>query len=231
MVPSINLVQQISFEGAVPADRKLDHLRRIGTGLFVGSVVGTIATVLLGTVDLTGGRFWGVLVVMVIVALVCLLPWAMKFPPTEPIPVVARTLGTDETPEQRFVQRGGAQQGLLVPVIVHPLDGSPNFRSIILLRDVDPADPHDPVVGTILALQQNEAGMGELSNVDEVSADQAKAIERLSKRPKQLSNDAPILPMRRGTMERHPWWAGLQWWGSVLAGGLASVAVVLLLAG
>ena len=76
MVPSINLVQQISFEGAVPADRKLDHLRRIGTGLFVGSVVGTIATVLLGTVDLSGGRFWGVLVVMVIVALVCLLPWA-----------------------------------------------------------------------------------------------------------------------------------------------------------
>ncbi|MGO1590721.1 MAG: hypothetical protein ACTH1Z_00430 [Ancrocorticia sp.] len=231
MVPSINLVQQISLEGAVPADRNLDHLRRIGTGLFVGSVVGTIGTVLFADLDLTQGNFWVVLVVMIIVALVCLLPWAMHFPPMKPIPVVARTLGTDESPEQRYVQRGGAQQGLLVPVVVHPLDGSPNFRSIILLRDADPAEPRDPVVGSLLALQQNEEGMGELSNVETVSAQQQRVIDQLTRHPKQLSNDAPILPMRRGTMERHPWWAGLQWWGSIAAGVLASVAVVLLLAG
>ena len=230
-MPSINLVQQISLAGTVPADRQLDHLRRIGTGLFVGSVVGTILAVLLGDLDLSHGKFWVVLIIMVIVALVCLLPWAMNYPETRSIPVVARTLGTDESPEQRYVQRGGAQQGLLVPVVVRPLDGGANFRSIILLRDVDSAEPKDPAVGTLLALQQNEEGMGELSNVDEVSPAQQKAIDQLYKHPKQLSNDAPILPMRRGTMERHPWWAALQWWGSVLGGGLASVALVLLLAG
>lgn len=230
MVP-INLVQQISLAGAVPANRRLDHLRRVGTGLFTGSVVGTIAAVLFGDLDLTQGRFWVVLIVMLIVALVCLLPWAMNHPPVDPIPVVARTLGTDETPEQRYAQRGGTQQGLLVPVVVHPLDGTGNFRSIILLRDVDPAEPKDPPVGSLLALQQNEPGMGELSNVESVSSEQEKTIEAFSRHPKRLSNDAPILPMRRGTMERHPWWAGLEWWGSVLAGALASVAVVLLLAG
>ncbi len=229
-MPSTRLVQQISMAAAVPANRPIDHMRRLGMGLFTGTCFGTVVTVLFGGVDLTGGRFLPLLVTMIALGLVFLIPWLMKPPRTEGIPVVARTLGTDELPFQRYIQRGGKSQGLLVPVIVHPLDGNSNFRSVILLKGVDPKDPKDPPVGTLLALQQTEAGMGELSNVDEVTSEQAKLIERFRKHPKQLSNEGTILPMRRGTMERTPWWAALQWWGSCLGGFVLAGGLVLLIA-
>ncbi len=102
---------------------------------------------------------------------------------------------------------------------------------MILLKGVDAKDPQDSPVGMLLALQQTEPGMGELSNVDEMTLEQEKVIERLRKHPKQLANEAPILPMRRGTLERSPWWAGLQWWGSIALGGLLALGLVLLIAG
>ena len=227
----VHLVQQISMAAAIPANRPIDHLRRTGTGMFVGVVGGTVATVLFGRIDLTNGKFLILLVAMVVVSLAFLVPWLLKPPVVQGIPVVARTLGTDETPYQRYVQRGGKNQGLLVPVVVHPLDGSPNFRSVILLKGVDAKEPQDPPVGMLLALQQTEPGMGELSNVVEVTPEQEKVIERLRKHPKQLANEASILPMRRGTMERSPWWAALQWWGSIALGGLLALGLVLLIAG
>ncbi len=227
----VNLVQQISMAAAIPANRPIDHLRRMGTGMFTGVCVGTVGTVLFGRIDLTNGRFLILLVAMVAVSLAFLIPWLLKPPVPKGTPVVARTLGTDETPYQRYVQRGGKNQGLLVPVVVHPLDGSPNFRSVILLKGVDANNPQDPPVGMLLALQQTEPGMGELSNVDEVTPEQEKVVERLRKHPKQLANEAPILPMRRGTMERSPWWAALQWWGTIALGGLLALGLVLLIAG
>lgn len=227
---STRLVQQISMAAAVPANRSIDHLRRIGTGLFTGTCFGTVATVLFGGADLTGGRFLPLLIVMIVVGLVFLVPWLMKPPAVDGVPVVARTLGTDEAPFQRFIQRGGKSQGLLVPVIVHPLNGSQNFRSVILLKGVDPKDPKDPAVGTLLALQQTEPGMGELSNVEKVTPEQAKAIERFRRHPKQLANEGAILPMRRGTMERTPWWAAVQWWGSCVIGAGIAAGLVLLIA-
>lgn len=124
----VHLVQQISMAAAVPANRPIDHLRRMGTGMFAGIVVGTVATVLFGRIDLTNGRFLLLLVAMVAISLVFLVPWLLKPPISQGIPVVARTLATDETPYQRYVQRGGKNQGLLVPVVVHPLDGGANFR-------------------------------------------------------------------------------------------------------
>lgn len=227
----VNLVQQISMAAAIPANRPIDHLRRMGTGMFTGVCVGTVGTVLFGRIDLTNGRFLILLVAMVAVSLAFLIPWLLKLPVPKGTPVVARTLGTDETPYQRYVQRGGKNQGLLVPVVVHPLDGSSNFRSVILLKGVDANNPQDPPVGMLLALQQTEPGMGELSNVDEVTPEQEKVVERLRKHPKQLANEAPILPMRRGTMERSPWWAALQWWGTIALGGLLALGLVLLIAG
>ena len=227
---STRLVHQISMAAAVPANRPIDHLRRIGTGLFMGTCFGTVVTVLFGGVDLRGGKFWLLLGIMIAMALLFLVPWLIKPKQAKGIPVVARTLGTDESAFQRYIQRGGKSQGLLVPVIVHPLDGNPNFRSVILLKGVDAKDPKDPPVGTLLALQQSEPGMGELSNVDEVTPEQSKLIERFRKHPKQLSNEGTILPMRRGTMERTPWWAALQWWGACLFGFIVAGGIVLLIA-
>ncbi len=229
-MPSTRLVQQISMAAAVPANRPIDHVRRIGTGMFTGTCFGTVATVLFGGVDLTGGRFIPLLVAMIVLGLAFLIPWLVKPATANGTPVVARTLGTDEPPFQRYIQRGGKNQGLLVPVIVHPLHGKQNFRSVILLKGVDPKDPKDPPVGTLLALQQSEPGMGELSNVDEVTPEQMKLIERFRKHPKQLSNEGTILPMRRGTMERTPWWAALQFWGSCVGGFMVAGALVLFIA-
>ena len=50
-MPSTRLVQQISMAAAVPANRPIDHVRRIGTGMFTGTCFGTVATVLFGGVD------------------------------------------------------------------------------------------------------------------------------------------------------------------------------------
>lgn len=179
----VNLVQQISMAAAIPANRPIDHLRRMGTGMFTGVCVGTVGTVLFGRIDLTNGRFLILLVAMVAVSLAFLIPWLLKPPVPKGTPVVARTLGTDETPYQRYVQRGGKNQGLLVPVVVHPLDGSSNFRSVILLKGVDANNPQDPPVGMLLALQQTEPGMGELSNVDEVTPRAGKGCRTIAQAP------------------------------------------------
>ncbi|MCF2707042.1 hypothetical protein I6E29_07155 [Arcanobacterium haemolyticum] len=230
MADRMNLVHTAALTGTVPAARPIDHARRISAGLALGLAIGTVAAVMFFDVDLREARTWigGGIVIFAMIAV--LTPWIVRpRSSSEAILVVARTLGTKESVQSRFVQRGSARTGLLVPVIVKPVDGSTNFRSVILLRDVDPKNPQDPPVGTLLALQQTEPGMGELENVAEVSDEQRKIIDRLRKHPRELANDASILPMRRGTLEFTPWWAGLEFWAGIPIGFFAAAAFMLVM--
>ena len=137
-----------------------------------------------------------------------------------PIPVIARTLATAESPYSRYIKKG-ANKGLLVPVVVQPVEGEP-FRSVILLRETGGVQVEEPEVGTLMALRQVERGMGELANIDQVTPEQEALRERLARHPRQLSNRAPALPMRRGSLERVPASAAAEWWGA-LGAGLAVV--------
>lgn len=227
----MNLVRATASAGAIPANRPIDHARRIGTALAMGSVIGTIAAVLFLDVDVTNGRAWIAMIVMIAIVAACLVPWMIR-PAAEshPVPVVARTLGTKEDPRQRYVKRG-SRSGLLVPVIVRTVDAAADFRSIVMMTEVDPDDPKDPPVGTLMALEQTEPGMGELVNTQEVTDEQAKLVDRLRKHPRELANEAPVLPMRRGTLERNPWWAALEFWAPIPVGFAVTAFLMQLITG
>ncbi|WP_125482371.1 hypothetical protein [Actinobaculum sp. 313] len=224
---STNLVQEISSAGSVPANRPIDHLRRIGTGLFAGSCAGTVIAVLSFGPNLHGPRFWLILLLLLVMAALFLSPWLLQpKSPAHPIPVVARTLGTDEDVLTRVVRRG-RNSGLLVPVVVRPVVGGAVFRSVIMLRDIDVKNPVEPPAGTLMALQQNEAGLGELSNIDTVTKEQEELLARLRKHPRELPNKGVILPMRRGPLDATPAWAGVQMVMSGVVGFALSAVVVM----
>ena len=226
------VVQDTTAAGTLPANRPIDHARRIGSAIAVGVAVGTLSGVMFLDLNLTGPLFFGILFASLAVVGLCLIPWLVA--PKHKgggIPVVARTLGTTEPVDMRYVHRGTNRAGLLVPVVVHPLDGSPNFRSVVIMRDVDSKNPKDPPVGTLFALDQLAPGQGELVSSERVTEEQARMIERLRKRPRELSNAAAPLPLRRGPLERTPWWAGLQWWLGLFGGAFVSMAIMMAIAG
>lgn len=225
----MNLVRATAAVGAIPADRPIDHARRVGTALSLGTVIGTIAAVLFMDVDVTNGRAWIAMAITLVLVAVFLIPWMIS-PKThsDPVPVVARTLGTMEEPSQRYVKRG-SRSGLLVPVVVRTLDDAADFRSVVMLPDVDSTDPKDPPVGTLMPLVQTEAGLGELINSAEVTPEQEKLVAQLRKHPRDMPNDAPILPMRRGTLERDPWWAAVQFWFPIPVGFIVAAMLMQLI--
>ena len=227
-----NLVQETVAAGIVPANRPIDHARRIGAALAMGIALGTVGGVLFLDVNVQGSAFFITMGISLILLVVCLIPWLIHPKNTnDPIPVVARTLGTQEPAGMRYVHRGTNRAGLLVPVVARPLDGSPNFRSIVILKDVNSKNPQDPPVGTLMPLDQTTPGMGELVSSPRVTEEQAALMERLRKHPRELSNAASPLPLRRGPMERTPWWAAAQWWGSIAVGLVCAMLLVQLTAG
>ncbi len=231
MADRMNLVQAAANQGAIPAARPIDHARRLSAGLAMGIALGTIGAVLLFDLDPRHMRLWIGGTLMLVLLVLTLIPWMIQ--PRRgaaPRPVVARTLGTKESTHSRFVQRGQGRTGLLVPVVARPLDSTSSFRSIILVRNVDRKNPVDPPVGTLFALEQVEEGLGELEASAQPSAEQLHLIERLRKHPRELANDAPLLPMRRGTLEFTPWWAGLEVWVALAVGVVASALGVLYIA-
>lgn len=227
-----NLVQLTAGTDPIPANRPLDHARRLGAALALGIVIGTVGGILFLDVSFTTRTLVTTLVISFVLLIACAVPWGIRPQHKgQGIPVVARTLGTRELPSMRYVHRGTGRAGLLVPVVVHPLDGSSNFRSVILITDVDSQNPQDPPIGTLLALTQLKPGVGELVSSDVVTKEQADMMERLRKHPRELSNNASPLPLRRGPLERTPWWAALQWWGGIAAGLAGSLILVFGIAG
>lgn len=229
MASHTKLVTSITHGSQVPATRLVDHTRRITVPLFFGSVIGVVITLLFFNVTLESKAYiWPLIMVFVVAGVVVFLGWLtgrrVKF---DNIPVVVRTLGTDEAPYQRMVRGGKTASGLLVPVVAVPLDDQAPFRTVIMLSDVDRHNPQDPPVGSLYALAQNERGLGELSNIAEVTQEQKDLIERLAKHPRELSNRAAPLPMRRPALDRYPWWAAVEFWaGGAIGFMIGSITVL-----
>lgn len=232
MAKRTELVASIGQAGAIDANRPVDHARRIVTGLAVGSVFGTLFGLVLFLNRLTLGAMVLAALPPVLLGLATLVVWRFVKVPSEgdPVPVVARTLATDESAYSRYLSRG-ANRGLLVPVVAAPVDGTPAFRSVILIREVrGQGKVQEPEVGTLYALKQVHAGQGELENIEEVTPEQEALMEKLRRHPRTLPNRAPALPVRRGALERTPGWAAAQWWVSNLVAGAAAIGLVVLLA-
>lgn len=215
-----DLVSRIGEAGAIPADRPVDHTRRLVTGLFAGVLAGMFVGIIFFAASLEIVHYPLLLIPVVLAGVALWYVWKVVPTPRtgDPVPVVARTLATTESPFSRLV-RGGGHSGLLVPVVVAPVDGSASFTSVILLRDISQTNlSAEPPVGSLFPFEQVEPGMGELQNIEQVTPEQQALIERLRKHPRELANKAPALPMRRGALERTPLWAGIQWWGSIALG-------------
>lgn len=225
MASHTDLVARIGEAGAIPADRPLDHARRIVTAVAIGAFLGTLAALVWFLGHISAGQMLAVTVPSLLMLVAFVVVWKVLPEPAtgKAIPVVARTLATSESPYLRYI-KSGSNKGLLVPVVVQPVDGSEPFRSVILLREEKAGyQVREPEVGTLLALEQVEPEMGELGNIAQVTPHQQELIERLTRHPRQLSNRAPALPMRRGPLERTPAWAGAQWWVGMLAGAVVAI--------
>ncbi|VEI13400.1 hypothetical protein [Trueperella bialowiezensis] len=228
MASHSDLVARIGEAGAVPANRPIDHARRIVTGATVGVFVGTLIGMVMNMAALAHTKIFLAFIPSVIIVIALIVVWKVTKEPRagDPVPVIARTLATAESPYVRYV-KSGSNKGLLVPVVVAPVDGSDAFRSVILLRETQPGvQVEDPPVGTLMALQQVEPGMGELANIEQVTPEQADLHDRLIRKPRMLSNTAPTLPMRRAPLERVPWWAAAQWWGAIVGGALITILFI-----
>lgn len=235
MAGSGNLVRETLREAAVSASRPIDHARRIGTALFLGAVGGAM----LGLFTLRAvppiSKILLALFGLLAFGALCLSPWLSKARVTRrSIPVVARVLATKESAYARRSKGGG----LLVPVVCRPcityednldrnarekqLHGQ-DFRAVVVVHSVDPKNPLDPPVGTLLPLMQVEPGMGEVIDMleEDVIPAQRELMERLGAHPKIMRNRAPVLPLRRGALERVPAWAALEFWLSTLIGAVA----------
>lgn len=230
MASRTDLVSRIGEAGAIPADRPIDHVRRISTALMTGGIVGSLVGLMIFIRRLTLAKmFIGIIPTLIFIALVVVAWKVLREKRTgDPVPVVARTLATNEPTAVRYVE-SGANPGLLVPVVAMPTDGSDTFRSVILIRQDGKDKVEEPPVGTLMALFQDQPGMGELKSADEITPEQEALMERLRKHPRILSNNAPALPLRRGALERTPGWAKLQWWLGVILGAIISFGFITLL--
>ncbi|QJC21165.1 hypothetical protein [Arcanobacterium buesumense] len=217
-----DLILQMS-RAALPANRNIDIARRISAATMMGFLFGAVVGMLLFIDEVPVERMFFVLIPAVILGVVVYLCWRIWQPPLiEPTPVVARVLGTTESNYIREVRSGG-HRGILVPVVAMPVDGGTPFRSMVTVQAQRGHDVVEPPAGTLLSLFQTEPGIGELINGEE-TAEQRALIEKLTKRPRILSNRAEILPIRRGPLERTPRTAAIQWWASA---GIATFAAML----
>ena len=216
----VNLIAEITGGEQVPANRAIDHIRRIVTAATIGAFFATVfAFIIFAEYFRPSTALWA-LVPFALLTLALVVVWKIiPEPSTDPIPAVGRTLATAESVEQRYL-RSGAARGLLVPVIAAPVTGSP-FRAVVLIKEERRGQEiSEPPVGTLLYLEQVEAGLAQLRGVDTPSAEQEELFSRLQRHPRQLSNRAPALPSRRGPLERTPWWAGLQWWAAIFVSAM-----------
>lgn len=92
--PKTRVVAEIRKEAGVPATRPIDVARRVGAGAGVGILFGVLVAVLSMQ---RGAHLPLALVVCLILLAACLVPWSVRpRRQADPVPVVVRTLGTDE---------------------------------------------------------------------------------------------------------------------------------------
>ena len=231
MASSGNLVREILREATVPASRPIDHARRIGTALFLGAIGGAMLGVFTMRAVPPFSKIVFALLGLLGFGVLCLLPWLGKSRiKSSSIPVVARVLGTRESLAMRRSKGGG----LLVPVVCRPClttDDSASvqkgrdqdFRAVVVIHNMDSQELIDPPVGTLLPLMQVEPGMGDLVDMagEDATPAQREMMAHLEAHPQSMRNRAPVVPLRRGSLERVPGWAALEFWLSALVGAVA----------
>lgn len=212
-----DLVLRMS-RAALPANRPIDHARRASAALAAGFLFGAVVGMLLFIDEVPLLRMLWVLIPAVALGLIAAAFWWVWIPARgEPIPVVARVVGTNESTFAREVHSGGGR-GILVPVVALPVGGGAPFSTMVTFRSAEPP------VGALLPLFQVEPGLGELVEGSTTTPAQRELIDKIVKRPKLLPNKAEILPVRRGPLERTPLWAAVEWWAC--AGGAAFAAML-----
>ena len=198
----------------LPANRRRDHVQRIFTGLFFGTFIGSILTILFFSHTMS---LFGYAVPFIVAPVVALAGYSLWVAVggrknDRAVPVVAKVLGTAESEAERRTRSGD----IVCPVVVRPLDGS-DFRSTILSTSPTKEPAKDLAPGTILALHQVEPGVGDLLSAP-ASDEQRDLMERWAKNPKLVSNRAPALPGRRSPLERKPFSAALEFYIALGAG-------------
>lgn len=231
MPSSTDLVFRATSAGLISANRPVDHMRRVTTALSVGYVAGALLALVAFFDELSIGELAVLMLPLLILAILAVIAWTVIQPKksTTAREVVARTLATTESTALRERRNGGVS-GLLVPVVAKPIDGSAPFLSVILVRNEKRGSQViEPEPGTLFPLIQLEEGIGELANADEPSAAQLELISELQKRPRLLPNRAAPLPLRRAPLDRAPWWAAVEWWGTLAIAGFLAMYVAAVL--
>lgn len=224
---STRVVEEILQTPMVPADRSFERVQRVFTGMFFGSFVGSIIAVLMWGGYLSVWAYAAPIILAIILAAVGYgLYRLMKMGHTEdPVPVVAKVLGTSESAASREL-RGGA---VAIPVVVRPLEGR-DFRSIIALRSTKDAPAKDLDVGSILALEQIEVGLGDLRTTA-VTDEQRELMKRWAASGKLVSNTVAPLPLRRSPLERQPLSSALEFYLGIGVGIILAIFSIYSLAG
>lgn len=211
---STDLVTTIMKGGLVPADRPHDRVQRIVTGLFFGSLVGSMITILFFSERMSLFGYAVPFIALLVIGAIGYGVWAAvrgRNSDTS-IPVVAKVLGTTESEAERRTRTGD----IVCPVVVRPLEGA-DFRSVIVSSSGSKEPAKDLAPGTIMALRQVEPGIGDLV-VAPATDEQRDLMERWAKNPKLVSNRPPILPGRRGPLERKPFASALEFYLSLSVG-------------
>ena len=251
-------VYNILSQAAIAANRPIDHMRRIGTSIFIGSIGGVILGLMVMNSPLTLRTPIYMVLLLVVYGGVFLLPWIKKDAHEKTIPVVAKVIGTRETEESRLVKRGKKITGILVPVVCRPAEDNvysdvdffendesffsrvsiqkcakkekKDFSAVIAIESDDGGIPLVPEPDTLLYLEQRECGMGDVQNLSgNPTGAQVELMKNLEKNPKLLKKKLRPLPVRRGVMERAPWWAALEFWGCALVGAFTSAIALSLM--
>ncbi|WP_182353067.1 hypothetical protein [Flaviflexus huanghaiensis] len=211
---STELVTTIMKGGLVPADRPQDRVQRIFTGLFFGTLVGSLITILFFSDRVSLVGYAVPFIVLFVIGAIGYAVWAAVRGKNsdQSIPVVAKVLGTSEAESERRTRTGD----IICPVVVRPLEGA-DFRSIIVSSSGSKQPAKDLAPGTIMALRQVEPGIGDLV-VAPATDEQRDLMERWAKNPKLVSNRPPILAGRRGPLERQPLSAAIEFYLSLSIG-------------
>ena len=213
------------------AKRPIDHARRVTTGMFWGMLAGEALTLIWLNFELGGRRGLILLAATIALTLLFAVPWWLKREGKAKggVDVVARVLGTDESSGTRTYRQGRGKMAVFLPVVVRPvdaLDGSADFRTVVAAHGKNDGTFHESKPGTLMPLRQIERGYAELENVQETSPEQAKLVQALSKRPRLMDNNAPVLPFKVGSLDRSDAVDNLEWFGGIALGFLLGIGLV-----
>ncbi len=208
----------------LPADRPVDHLHRILLAFVTCGLLGALTAALTFSCllhELSVPLALLLLVLAVVIDLVLVQWWGNYYlRRAGAVPAVARVLPTSIPSDQRTIRRLGRPL-VLEPVVVHPTDGSPDFRAACFIKAVGGKNPWTGGPGTLVLVDVLKSGFG-LAPPRVVTEEQ----KRLHKDPDSVPQDAPALPIRQMPWTRDSRRTSLEYWLSSIVAAVGSLAVM-----